>query len=64
MEKINILGIDPTPIATPAKEIKGIQDYYLIIYYQINKNTGKIIMLNLRKSLIKTKDRIRTNQKI
>ncbi len=24
MEKINILGIDPTPIATPAKEIKGI----------------------------------------
>ena len=22
--KINILGTDPTPIATPAKEIKGI----------------------------------------
>ncbi len=28
MEKINILGIDPTPIATPAKEIKGIRKAY------------------------------------
>ncbi len=47
MEKINILGIDPTPIATPAKEIKGI---LLAKYLQprriMNSSNSKTIHIN------------------
>ncbi len=47
MVKINILGIYPTPIATPAKEIKGILlAKYLIPRRIMNSINSKTLHIN------------------